>query len=164
MHLSTNHLWNIYDIDLVHLFSYLYLPDGLFLIHMWNVLWCGLWWVCTWIRGTRGTSIHLFPLCPCLCLPFRVYLALSVIEEKKHFTGSIMCVLCWCILHSWLMGFHCVECLPGVTAEQKHLSVVHKDLQKNEDGLGMDDWIWTLQRADYLHNKVLQRGVQAISH
>lgn len=36
-------------------------------------------------------------------------------------------------------GIHCVGCLPGVTAEQKHLSVVHKDLQKNEEGLGTDD-------------------------
>ncbi len=60
-------------------------------------------------------------------------------------------------------GIRCVGCLPGVTAEQKHLAVVHKDLQKNEEGLGTDDWRRTLQRADYLHNKVLQRGVQAVS-
>lgn len=37
------------------------------------------------------------------------------------------------------LGIPGVECLPGVTAEQKHLSVVHKDLQKNEKGLGTDD-------------------------
>ncbi len=36
-------------------------------------------------------------------------------------------------------GIRCVGCLPGVTAEQKHLAVVHKDLQKNEEGLGTDD-------------------------
>ncbi len=60
-------------------------------------------------------------------------------------------------------GIRCVGCLPGVTAEQKHLAVVHKDLQKNEEGLGTDDWRRTLQRADYLHNKILQRGVQAVS-
>ncbi len=61
--------------------------------------------VCIWMRGTRGTTILLFPLCPCLCLPFRVYLALSAIEEQKHCTGSIMRALCRCSLISWLMGF-----------------------------------------------------------
>lgn len=80
-----------------------------------------------------------FPLRSCLCLPFCVHLALSAIEEQKHFHRIYNA--CALSMHPAQLvdGIHCVGCLPGVTAEQKHLSVVHKDLQKNEEGLGTDD-------------------------